>query len=69
MNIIREPEVRARTGLSRVQRWRLVRAGRFPAPITLGANSIGWRESDITAWLESRPTVAWAPKPEITPPA
>lgn len=63
MNILREPEVKSRTGLSRVQRWRLVRAGDFPAPITLGANSIGWREIDIIEWLNSRSIVAWAPRP------
>ena len=64
MNIQREPVVKARTGLSRVQRWRLVRDGKFPAPITLGSNSIGWREPDIDEWLANRPTVSWAPKPE-----
>jgi prophage regulatory protein len=66
MNILREPDVKTRTGLSRVQRWRMIRAGSFPAPIKLGKNSIGWREDDITAWLASRPIVNWAPKPETS---
>jgi len=60
--ILRESEVKQRTGLSRVQRWRRVRAkpSTFPAPVQLGPNSIGWRKSEIEAWLNSRPTVAYA---------
>ncbi|MBR8225052.1 AlpA family phage regulatory protein [Burkholderia ambifaria] len=26
----------------------------FPKPIRLGAHSIGWRESEIDAWIASR---------------
>lgn len=29
----------------------------FPKPIKLGARAIGWFESDIQAWLESRKEV------------
>jgi prophage regulatory protein len=32
-----------------------VREGRFPAPIELGSNQIGWRKSWIESWLASRP--------------
>jgi predicted DNA-binding transcriptional regulator AlpA len=32
-----------------------VRAGRFPPPLELGANQIGWRQSWIEGWLASRP--------------
>jgi predicted DNA-binding transcriptional regulator AlpA len=32
-----------------------VRSGRFPAPIELGANRLGWRRSWIESWLASRP--------------
>jgi prophage regulatory protein len=60
--ILREPEVKKLTGLSRVQRWRRVRTTppTFPAPVQLGPNSIGWMESAIARWLNSRPTVAYA---------
>ena len=40
---------------SRVQLWRDIRAGRFPAPIETGANSIAWFRSEIDAWKASRP--------------
>ena len=53
--IIRSAEVRSRTGKSRTQLWRDVRAGRFPAPIELGVNSIGWFEDEVEDWLDSRP--------------
>jgi prophage regulatory protein len=53
--ILREPEVKQRTGKSRAQRWRDIRDGRFPAPVELGRNSIGWFEDEIEAWLATRP--------------
>ncbi len=66
--MLRAPEVMARTGLSRTTIWRRVRAGTFPAPTELGVNSVGWPASAITAWLESRPRRTYgaetAPEPE-----
>jgi prophage regulatory protein len=53
--IIREPEVERRTGRSRTQRWRDIRADKFPTPIELGPNAIGWFEDEIDAWLAERP--------------
>jgi predicted DNA-binding transcriptional regulator AlpA len=32
-----------------------VRAGRFPAPIELGPNQLGWRWSWIEGWRATRP--------------
>jgi predicted DNA-binding transcriptional regulator AlpA len=40
---------------SRVQLWRDVRGGRFPAPIETGDNSIAWIRSEVEAWKASRP--------------
>jgi prophage regulatory protein len=56
-----------RTGLSRVQLWRLVRAGRFPSPVELGPNSIGFYVDEIARWLESRPRRLYGGAPEIVP--
>lgn len=53
--MLRPPEVMARTGLSRVTLWRRVRAGTFPAPKELGANSIGWPAAEIDNWCANRP--------------
>jgi prophage regulatory protein len=52
--ILREDEVRDRTGLSRTTRWRLIRTEKFPKPVKLTEHAIGWRESSIEAWLASR---------------
>lgn len=53
--IIPGKEVERRTGKSRVQRWRDIKAGKFPAPVEIGPNSIGWFEDEVEAWLASRP--------------
>ena len=48
-------ELRAVIKLSRPQVWRLRQRRAFPAPIRLSENRIGWRTSDVRAWLDARP--------------
>ena len=64
--IILGKAVEHRTGKGRVQRWRDIKAGKFPAPVEIGANRIGWFEDEIDAWLDSRPrrTYSTEPAPE-----
>ena len=38
---------------SRVQRWRLIRAGKFPKPIKIGTRSF-WIESEVDAFEAAR---------------
>lgn len=52
--ILRPRAVCDRLSISRTTLWRKQKDGKFPAPIRLGSNSIGWRESQIEAWLDSR---------------
>ena len=52
--ILRLPQVQSRTGLSRSSIYLFVSQGRFPKPIQLGARSIGWLNSSIDTWIESR---------------
>jgi prophage regulatory protein len=52
--ILRDAEVGERTGLSRTTRWRLIKAGKFPAPIRLTEHARGTRESAVDAWIASR---------------
>jgi len=53
--ILREPDVRRRTGVSRVTRWRWERKGIFPQRLRLGKNAIGWREDEVEEWIATRP--------------
>lgn len=52
--IVREPERREITATSAATAWRGEKAGTFPRRIRLGANSVGWRLSELMAWMESR---------------
>ena len=47
-------EMIARTSLSRSTIWRMARAGHLPAPVRITSARIGWRESQIAAWLDAR---------------
>lgn len=42
---------------NRVTLARWIKAGRFPAPIQLGPNSVGWRARDVQEWLDCRAAV------------
>ncbi len=53
--MLRFRDVIKRTGLSRTTIWRKVRDGTFPAPLELGANSVGWRPAWVESWLDARP--------------
>ena len=58
--IINYNEVIRLTGQSRAGIWRLVKAGRFPAPIDLGTGRrVGFFEDEIQAWIENRPRVSY----------
>jgi prophage regulatory protein len=52
--IIRLPEVVDRIGMSRGSVYRLMTLGRFPKSVKLSERAVGWRESDLDAWLDSR---------------
>ena len=41
-------------GLSLATLWRLRRRGDLPEPIRLSPGCVGWRSSDIEAWLSAR---------------
>lgn len=52
--ILRLPDVKASTGLSRSTIYLRVAEGRFPKPIGLGGRAVGWLEAEIQAWLQQR---------------
>ena len=52
--LLRLPQVKARTGLSRSEIYRRVQSGDFPAPVKLGERASAWPEHEVTAWCEAR---------------
>lgn len=55
--IIRPRNIPTVTGLSRTSIWRLERAGNFPHRVQLSAGAVGWRMSEVQAWLDGRQIV------------
>jgi len=53
-NILRLPEVKKSTGLSRSTIYLRVSQGAFPKPVSLGGRAVGWLEAEIQQWLERR---------------
>ena len=53
-SIHRLNSVIVRVGLSKATLYKMIKAGSFPASKRLGLRSVGWLESDLKAWIESR---------------
>ena len=54
--IVRRQEVERQTGLSRSSIYAYMKDDKFPKQLKLGRRAVGWRQSEIDAWLESRET-------------
>ena len=52
--ILRLALVKQRTGLSRSSIYSGIKLGTFPAQISLGPRAVGWLESSIDHWIQSR---------------
>lgn len=52
--ILRLPQVKARTGLSRTSIYEFVKRGSFPRPVAIGARAVGWLESGVETWISGR---------------
>ena len=54
VKLLRFPDVRERTGLSRSTIWRLERHGSFPKHRRISANAVAWVEEEVIAWIRSK---------------
>jgi len=54
VEILRRPQVEARTGLSRSTIYARIQDNTFPRPISLGSRAVGWLEHEIDEWLDRR---------------
>ena len=52
--ILRLPEVKKRTGLSRSTVYLRMANNEFPKSISLGGRAVGWFEEDIQNWLDEK---------------
>src|SRR5262245_24124353 len=52
--ILRLRQVKARTGRCRSSIYSDIKAGRFPAPVAIGARSVGWVSHEIDNWIYAR---------------
>ncbi|MEW6489349.1 MAG: AlpA family phage regulatory protein [Thermodesulfobacteriota bacterium] len=53
--LLRLPAVLSLVPWCRSTLYAKVKAGEFPPPVTLGARSVAWRESEVSAWIDGRP--------------
>lgn len=54
VRILRRPEVEARTGLSRSTLYDWMKKGLFPLPVKLGSRLVGWKDTDVQAWIDAQ---------------
>jgi len=52
--ILRLPQVKSQTGLSRSTIYLRIKNKEFPESISLGGRAVGWLECDIQAWLDDK---------------
>ena len=60
--LLRRREVEKITGLGRSSIYRLMQEGDFPRPVKVGPSAVRWRESEVNAWVESRPVAVGDPE-------
>ncbi len=52
--ILRLPQVKNQTGLSRSAIYQRIAENKFPKQIALGGRAVGWLETDIQNWIKQR---------------
>jgi prophage regulatory protein len=62
-SVLRLPQVKTLTGLSRSSIYAAVKAGSFPAPFRLGPRAVGFSGAAVEAWLAAR--MAGKPDAEV----
>lgn len=60
--IVREKERRHITGRSPASWWRDEKTGRAPKRIKIGPNAVGWRLSELLAWIKSLDSATQRPR-------
>lgn len=58
--LLRLPEVKRRTGISRSLIYRLIQEETFPRNIPLGGRTVAWSSIDVDLWINERIAAAKA---------
>lgn len=53
--MLRVAEVAREVGVSKDTLYRMLRAGGFPRPVKVAANSVRWRRDEVLRWLNELP--------------
>ena len=53
-NILRLPEVKKITGLSRSSIYAMMEKSAFPRQVSLGARAVGWIDAEISEWIAQK---------------
>ena len=51
--ILRLPQVIAKTGLSRTTIYNRISDGLFPKPVNLGPRAVGWLNHEVNDWIDA----------------
>jgi len=54
VQILKQPQVSACSGIPRSTLYLKIARGEFPKPIKLGTRAVGWLASDVDAWVAER---------------
>jgi len=54
--ILRAKQVCEMLSIGRTNLYEQVKSGTFPVPVQLGERAVGWRLSDINAWIAALPS-------------
>lgn len=54
MNVLKKPVVLKIVGVTRTTLQTMIENKEFPAPIRLSARAIGWIDTEVQGWLDSK---------------
>jgi prophage regulatory protein len=54
MKVLRLAQVMDSTGLGRSTIYKYIAEGKFPIPLKLSERCVGWLESEVHQWIQSR---------------
>lgn len=52
--ILNQQYILSSIGVSKTTLWRMINAGKFPAPIKIGERLNGWRVETFEGWLDAQ---------------